>query len=302
MYIKIMLLLFLSVSSLYAQLTYEDLAKELDAGTSQEEIKEKIYDQGIVFDINRKLLNKMSKEGRPDWIIDFLMEYDQPVYTASNEYHSHGHSHGHSHSHYHGHVFHHRDWRWHRPFVGYGFWPSLYMHRYGPHHGIYDYYNLRFPYYGFSYWGALSFYDPFYYWSPYGGGYYGGIRYGGSGYTRGRLTPNGIIITDGNASEGRQAIRRGSSTRVQNRSTQSGSTVRRAPASSSRTRVSSSSNSPRTRAISSSNNSRTRATSSSNSSRTRATSSSSSSRTRASAPSRSRSSSSSDNKAVKRRN
>lgn len=246
----LLILLLITGTQLFAQLTYEDLIQAVDKGSDAGEIKEMIREQGIVFEINRDLLKQMTKEKRPDWLIDLLMDYDQPVYVAEEreerypstqlEY-----------------------WRWHRPYAGYGFWPSVYWHRYGAYDYAYPYrFGYYYPFLGYSFYNSLAWYDPFGYYSPYGYYYPRNIYYGSNIVTRARLTPNGIIIRDDYNTD-RNAVRRGST------STQ---------------RLPSSTVSPRA------------------SSRSSATSSApTSSRTRVSAPTSSRSNSSSSTKAVRRK-
>lgn len=258
--------------TVFAQLTYQDIKDAIAEGQNAQAVEEMLYEQGIAFEINRDLLIQMSKEGQPDWLIDLLMAYDQPVYTYQEEQPHSGH-------HYHDHLY------YHRPYAGFGFWPSYYWHRYD--HRFYDRYYWGFPYAGYALYGAYLWYDPFY-------GYpirYN-HRYQSHLYRNARLTPRGVVVESSSGS--RQAVRRDSQGNTNSRR-QVSTTRNSRPIASRRSGTSTRSRTPVATPTTS------RASGTSTSTASRRGSSSTPSRTRVSAPTSSRSSSN-DSKAVRRRN
>jgi len=69
----------------FAQVSYDDLKTQIHTGSSPEAIKEAIRLEGINFDIDIELLRTMKSDRMPDWLIDFLIDYDQRSYFSRAE-------------------------------------------------------------------------------------------------------------------------------------------------------------------------------------------------------------------------
>ena len=257
----------------FAQVSYDDLKTQIHTGSSPEAIKEAIRLEGVNFEVDLELLRAMKADRMPDWLIDFLINYDEGSYISR----SNAPRRGATTAYYDNDLFFDSTFYW----------------------GLSPWSCVNWYYYFCDPWGFHRFYGPSYFYGFYGFapwftyypyGYVTNYRY----HRRGTVSPRGY-----RAGERRivgRAVPRNSSTasRTTIVSSRSGSAgTRSAVSSRSRgTRIGKPTKSTASRSPSSSSNrSRSHATSSRSSSSSRATASRSRSSSRSSASRASRSSS-----------
>jgi len=170
---RYILLSFLLGGWAFADVDYETLVNQVRAGTNPENIKQEINEKGLAFEIDRAVLRKLTKDGMPDWVIDFLIDWDNPVpYYETPSGGGVGEA-------------------WED-----GYYPYLEYENYQPWRYYYS------PYWASTFWcwnpwwfpDANPWYRPyssFYY--PFGYfGYYSGYHFGGSYRLHGVATPDGF--------------------------------------------------------------------------------------------------------------
>ncbi|PIE89187.1 MAG: hypothetical protein CR997_12505 [Acidobacteria bacterium] len=141
---RIATLLLVISSAVFAQLSFEDLEKQVKAGKSESVLIPLVQNEGVSFPINLKYLKKMKKASFPDYLIDELV-VNHTVQQTERSAQGGGYSHyPASYSGYYG-------YNWYNSWYLFDFWydsPDFYRW-WSPYLGMYNY---------ASYW---NFYGPF---------------------------------------------------------------------------------------------------------------------------------------------